>query len=280
MKRLPMHKFIRLLFGDFNGAQVFLFPMTLYWWIDSDSFLLAITGLLTSRKYYFPLSVFLLLALLVAFLIIKQYNSLTDERGIIPQRDKTSFYNAAISINKTLLLTGIGVALLYVLSVFLNYYYNIKVPLKSILPVLFRLFGIILIMEFALIESWSIVFKQRGHSRKTVLKMVWLDMRRKPLAYTSHGLMLMVSVLIGSYLYDVMVVHLFYPASEFLGFTRKLVLLAPANIWAVCYDIFIFAVAFLLSNLLFSPIVRMICHFSNSLHPAISAKTKTYGDGN
>ena len=61
----------RYLFGSFNGIQVFLYPGLLLYWLRSDRLVEVISDLLGLRIHYFPLGVFLLLGLYVAFILLK-----------------------------------------------------------------------------------------------------------------------------------------------------------------------------------------------------------------
>ncbi len=267
--RRVIHSIFSLLFGEFNGIQVFLYPMTLFWWIDSDSFLYAITGLLTAHKHFFPLCLFLLLAIYIAFLILKNSSALLSDTGTNSSTQKRSLARMIIAVHQTLLITLIISALIYVVAGFLSYYYGIKVPLKSIYPFVFQAFSVSLILFYVLKNAWTEPYRSRGISMEGSVNQLRKQFAEHTEKYAIHAIVLVLMILISSFIYNLLIMNLFFPIVEALGFAPKLLLLPPSGIGALLYDVFIFGVAFMLSNLLFSPIVMVITHYSDKLHPHI-----------
>ncbi|HOZ00872.1 MAG TPA: hypothetical protein PLG20_03590 [Candidatus Syntrophosphaera sp.] len=265
-----IHSLFKLLFGEFNGVQVFFYPLTLFWWIDSDSFLLAVTGLLTNQRHYFPLCLFLLVIVYLAFLIVKNSSAIFKESELPSHAARRSFNNMVVEVHKILLITIVTAALIYAVAAFLHYYYNIRVPLKTIYPLLYQLFSVALILWYTLKNKWTKPLREAGKSMERAYRLVRRDLALRPREYLLHGLTLILMVMIGSYIYNLIVVYLLFPffASKEAGL--KVILLEPATLPALLYDVFIFAVAFMLSNLLFSPFVRLITHFSDKLNPQLN----------
>ncbi|MBW6513925.1 MAG: hypothetical protein K0B87_04110 [Candidatus Syntrophosphaera sp.] len=257
----------RLLFGEFNGVQVFLYPMTLFWWMDSYDFYYAMTGLLTKQRHLFPLSIFLLLLLYVLFLIIKNSSAILKENGRNTETEKRSLYAMVINLHKILLIAVLAVGLVYVLAAFLKYYYAIHIPLKMFFPYIFRGFSVFLIIFYTLINTWTKPFRLGGLSMNRSIVRVRRQYRQHPELYGMHALVLVMMIVIGSFIYNLMVLNLFYPVVGAIGFSPDLFMTVPSSIPALLYDIFILGVAFMLSNLLFSPIVMIISFYSDKLHP-------------
>ncbi|HNT52843.1 MAG TPA: hypothetical protein PKH19_05520 [Candidatus Syntrophosphaera sp.] len=266
-----IHKLIQsifdLLFGDFNGIQVLIYPMTLFWWIDSDSFLLAITSLLTNQRQLFPVGIFFLLLLFLLFLIIKNSSSIFSNNKTTLSAEKRSFGLMVIEVHKLLLIMVIAAVLLFVLASFLRYYYGISVSLKTIYPVMFRLFGIVFILFYSLKNCWTQSYREQGKSMERSALLVLRDFSRQQQEYLAHALALVVLTLVGSFIYNLIILNLLLPLFVEDGRGLQLMLLPPTGIWSLLYDVGVFGIAFLLSNLLFSPLVRVIVHITNRLSP-------------
>ncbi len=273
-----LHRFIhglfKLLFGDFNGIQVFLYPMTLFWWIDSDSFISAITGLLTIQRHLFPLCLFFLLLIYLAFLIVKNSSAIFPEGRPVTGSDRDSFLRMVIEVHKILLITIVSSALIYVVAAFLKYYYGILVPLKLIYPVVFRGFSILLILYYTLKNAWTETLREEGKSMETAFRAVREDWDKRPLAYAGHALALVLMIIIGSFLYNLIILNLLFPLVGVHGPGLKVLLIPPENIGALLYDVFIFGVSLMLSNLLFSPLAKVIMHYSDRFNPQTTPVTK------
>lgn len=271
MNRLQkvIHGIFNLLFGDFNGVQVFLYPMTLFWWMDSYDFFYAMTGLFTTHRHLFPLLIFMLLLLYVIFLIIKNSSSILSDQRKNTETEKRSFYAMVIDLHKILLIALLVIGLIYVLAAFLKYYYRIQMPLKTIYPYVLRGFSIFLILYYTLKNSWTKPYRELGLSMERAYVKVRKNFVQYPELYGTHAIALFLMIMLGSFIYNLMVLNLFYPIVAAIGFSPDLFLTTPVSIAALLYDIFVLGVAFMLSNLFFSPIVLLISHYSNRFHPEI-----------
>ncbi len=262
-----IHGTFRLLFGDFNGVQVFLYPMTLFWCIDSNSFLYSVTGLLTTYRHFFPLSLFLLLFLYIVFLVIKNYSSIIGDEKPVSSAGKRSFNMMVIDLHKILLVALAIIGLVYILAAFFKYYYDIRIPLKMIYPYIFRGFSIFLILYYLLKNIWTKPFREAGLTMERAFIRTRREYREHPEPYAMHAIVVGLMVVLGAFVYNLLILNLIYPLISATGISPNLYLTPPSSIPALLYDIFILGVAFMISNLLFSPMVMLISHFIKPLHP-------------
>ncbi len=273
----------KLLFGSFNGIQVFLFPLTLFWWIDSSSFWYAVTGLVTIKRHYFPLTIFLLLLFYIAFLILKNHSYIVGKDSLWNNPDRGDFFDAVIDIHATLMITLICFGLLYVFAAFMRYYYGITVHLRVIYPFAFRAFSILLILYYVVFYSWLKPYRIRNLSIKRARRLLQCYWRNHPLGFVSYVLNLVLIIIACSVVYHFLVKNLLLPClptqislkvkipllplSLSTQISLRLFLMPLNNIYALLYDIFVFAVAFMLSNLLFSPFMAIFRHLADKIHP-------------
>ncbi len=256
-----------LLFGDFNGVQVFLYPMTLFYWIDTDSFLLASSGLFTSQKYYFPLVVFILVFIYTAFLVIKNYSALHSDEHTHPQAERTSFYLTVIDLHKALLLIMVTAALIYLVSAFLRHYYGIEVPLQTLYLALGRIVCVLLILVYALRNSWTRPYREQGMELRRAGVMVQRDYHAHQGRYLLHGSVYALLAILVSALYNLLVLNVFYSLFSLIGISPNLYFAATSGFPALFYDIFVLCVSLMLSNLLFAPLVKLAVHLAEKFHP-------------
>lgn len=262
-----MIQIFSLLFGDFNGVQVFLYPMTLFCWVDTNSFLYAATGLLTTQKHFFPLAVFLLIFIFILFLVLKNVSGIYDAIYPLQEGDKAVFRQVVINLHKFLLIVIIAAALLYVVSVFLKYYYDIRIPLKSIYPVAIRFLGIFLLLFYGLRFIWIKPFRENELDTQKAYIKLRMDYKAHRNLYSAHALFYVLMVIVGAFIYNILILDVLYRIFGWLNFSPNLYFTPPASIFALLYNIFIIAIALLLSNLLFSPLVKAITYIAEKLHP-------------
>jgi len=257
----------RLLFGGYNGVQAFLYPLTLFAWIDGLSFSFVITGLLTVHKHFFPLSLFLLLFLYIAFLILKNHNFGFHIARHEPSQEKLIFRKVVIDIHKVLFIVLICGIVLYVLAAFLRNYYSISMPLKVIYQYTLREFGVMMVLYYGTLNHWITPYLKRGMSFDHALRQVRRDVRVHFAPFLFYVLFLFAAVLLGTWLFDFLVLNLFFPFLYATPLSPQLLLLPLNNFGALFYDVFMIGVAFLLSNLFFSPFSLIISHYAELLHP-------------
>ncbi len=268
---MNLHKILirifSLLFGDFNGVQIFLYPMTLFYWIDTDSFLYASTGLLTSQKYFFPLVVFLLSFIYVAFLVIKNHSAIYSDERPHPAAEKDTFNHTVIGLHKLLLVIMFSVGMIYLVAAFLDHFYGIVLPLKVIYLSLARLVCVLLILGYAIRNSWTRPYRERGLELKRVYVLVRKDYSDHPGRYLLHGTAYFLLAIIFSAFYNLIVLNVFYLLFSLIGVSPNLYLAITTGFPALFYDILVLCVALMLSNLLFSPLVKLGARMAEKLHP-------------
>lgn len=264
---MNIHKILirifRLLFGEFNGVQVFLYPMTLFYWINTDSFLMATTGLLTSQKYFFPLVVFLLVSIYIAFLVIKNYSALHSGRRPHPESEKTSFNLTVIGLHKLLLITLFIIGLIYIVSAFLKHFYGISLPLRGIYFALIRFVSVALILGYALRNSWTRPYREQGLDIRRALALVRNDYRHHYGRYLLHGSAYILMTILASAIYNLIILNGFY----LIGISPNLYLAGTTSFPTLFYDLFVICVALIISNLIFSPLVMLVAHLADKFHP-------------
>lgn len=272
------HGIIKLLFGDFNGVQAFVYPWTLLWWISGKSLLYTITGLLTNQRYLFPLTVFLILMMYMAFILVKNTSAILSGERTVSQAERKSLAQMAVNAHK-LLLIGLAVALLiYLLGSFLKYYYGLLLPLREIYQRMFQGFSIILIVAYTLKNAWTKHYREQGDSMDEAFAKVRGEIVSTPGVYALHGAALCCLILIGCFIYNLLILNLIYTLADGFGIAPDLKMLPPFTILALLYDAFLLGIAFLLSNLLFSPIVILSMHFSARFLPHNRIKQEVNAD--
>ncbi len=268
---MTLHKllirFLRLLFGDFNGVQVFLYPMTLFYWIDTQSFLNASISLFTIQKYIMPLAVFLIVFIYVAFLVLKNYSALFSSQLPHPEAEKTSFNLRVIGLHKLLLLVMVVLGLIYLLAEFLKHFYGIALPLKIIYLVLARLLSVLLILGYSLHNSWTRPYRQQGMSIQKADVLLRKDYRENQGPYLLHAAAHFLLAFIFSAVYNLIVLNLFYWIFQIIGVSPSLLFVSKSGYPSLFYNIWVLCAALMLSNLLFSPFVKLGVHISDKLHP-------------
>jgi hypothetical protein len=268
------HIAFKLMFGDFNGIQVFLYPLTLFWWIDSGSFLYAMTGLITIRRHYFPLSIFLLLFLYIMFLVLKNHSYIYSDTKR-KEGQQSAFYEAVIEIHAYLLITLICFGLLYVFATFMGYYYSIKIPLKHIYTLAFRFFSISLILYYSIVYSWIQPTRNRNLSLPQARRLMRRFQLRHQLKFFSYLVMMILGIVFCAFIYSMLIEDLLLPFTNLIGISLKFFMVPMNNTVSLLYNVFIFGAAFILSNLLFSPLVAVFNHFLKKIHPLFLKYAKT-----
>lgn len=262
---------LRAMFSEYNGIQVFLYPMTLLYWISSTSILLPFTSLLTLRIHYLPLTFFGVLLIYVCFMVLKIYTYLfPSTRSHYPQK-LSEFYDLVIQLHLVLFVSILILMVYYILSRFLGYFYRIDLPLKQGVMFFFRAFTVLLILYYYLQSMWLKPLRQRQYSKKrsTLLVTGWAN--KHPWTALKYTVMMSVVVFAAVKLYLLVIVYFITPVlagiRHFLGLKLDIELIPITGIISVLYNLFMLAAAFMLSNLLFYPIIVLSQKLTQSLHP-------------
>ncbi|MDD3563053.1 MAG: hypothetical protein PHR32_05210 [Candidatus Cloacimonetes bacterium] len=271
---------LRAMCSEYNGIQVFLYPMTLLYLISSTSILLPFTTLLSVRIHYLPLTFFGVLLIYVCFMILKIYTCLFPGPSSFHPKQLNEFYDKVIQLHLVLFVTLIIVMVYYILSRFLGYFYRIELPLKKAVMLFFRAFTVLLILYYYFKSMWLGPLRARKYSQKrsTLLAIGWAN--KNPWAALKYSVMLLVVVFAAVKLYLVVIAYLITPVlsglRHLLGLKLDIELIPISGIGSVLANIFMLAAAFMLSNLLFYPIIVLSQKLNNSMHP-MKIKQVPYG---
>jgi hypothetical protein len=262
---------LKAMCSEYNGIQVFLYPMTIFYLISTNSILSAFTSLLSLRIYYLPLSFFGVLFIYVGFMVLKIYTCLF--RG--PHKEypllMDEFYESVINLHLVLFITLMILMVYFVLTKFLAYFYAIELPLKQVIMFLFRAFTTLLILYFYLRSMWLSPLRKRGYGKRRSKFIVTGWVYKHPWEAVKYTVMMIVVVISAVRLYVLVIAYFLSPLisglSSLLGWHLSLDLITVSGIGSVLYNLFMLAAAFALSNLLFYPIISLGQTLNNKMHP-------------
>ncbi len=260
---------LNVLFGEWNGIQIFLVPMTLFYLLDGFSVARWISGLLTHRIHYLPLTVFLFLFLYVGFVILKR---MSFDIGTVMEPKRARFvYEFIIELHKQLIVLFFALVSIFMLSSFLKYFYAIHMPLRYILLYVTQVYCVMLIIYHYLIHSWLKHYYMSGYSRKRAWAGLLIYMRNDLKKFTLYSLGLILMIIFSVYLYRAIILIVAAPIldlmSNTIGIPLRFHIGQSYSSVGVLHNVWVLFVAFLTSNLLFAPIVKTLHGFMQRLHP-------------
>lgn len=263
--------FLKAMFSDYNGIQVFLYPGTIFYWISNASIVLALSTLLSVRLHYLPLSFLGVLVIYISFIMMKIYTILFQG----PHRENphlvSEFWDAVIRLHTRFFVVLLAAMIFFVFTEFMSYFYGIKIPLKHGIMLFFRLFTILLIIAYYIPAMWLKPYRKRryGKKRSELLCYAWII--KNPLQAVKYSGMLFLVMLAAVRVYVIVIAYaydpLLYALNDFLGVNLHVELLPITKLWTVVYNLFMLAVAFMLSNLCFFPIIKLAQLLADALHP-------------
>ncbi len=271
---------LKAMCAEYNGIQVFLYPVTLLYWISSTSILLPFTSLLTLRIHYLPLTFFGVLLIYVCFMVLKIYTCLFPGPQKHHPKLKSEFYDLVIQLHLVLFVTVMILMVYYILSRFLSYFYSIDLPLKQGVMFLFRAFTVFLILYYYLKSMWLQPLRARKYSKKRcdILVTGWIS--KNIWAALKYTAMMSIVVFAAVKLYLLVIAYFITPVlsglRHLLGLKLDIELIPISGIGSVFYNLFMLAAAFMLSNLLFYPIIVLSQKLNKSIHP-MKIKQVPYG---
>lgn len=268
---------LKLLFGSFNGMQAILYPMSLIFWMDIESFQNAGIVLFTSHKYIFPLLIFLMMFLFMVFMILKNFGELSDPCEKNSKARNNSIAHTIISLHKTLLVVMFAVGLIYLIFAFLKHYYGISLPLSTIYLGLAKYVMVALILIYALRNAWTQPYRENGLDVRRALVKVRSDFQSKPRPFLLHAFSFIIMALLASAIHSRIIMSVI---DFFIGKTSFSLHLANAmGTLPLVYDVFLLFVALILSNLVFSPLVLLVNSLSSKLIPQPAPEAPKQEDG-
>ncbi|MBM4403896.1 MAG: hypothetical protein FJ042_05880 [Candidatus Cloacimonetes bacterium] len=259
-----------VLFGKWNGLQVFLVPTTVLFLIDDNSLRLWFLGLFTRQLFYIPLIMFLLLFLFLVFLIIKQSVAL-EAFDLIPEQRTKWLYDYILGIHELLLVIIFSFMVVYVLTAFLRYFYSIQLPLHYIYLKIFQFMAIGLILYQHLRNYWLKHTMKSGRSPKRSIAVLLLYIRHHRREFYLHTLMLCGLILVSVHVYKWVVYLFLEPFAMYLdklaGMPVRFTVARVRTPLDLLYNVFVLFCAYIVSNLLFAPVINLFHHLSLRIKP-------------
>ncbi len=260
---------LKVLFGSWNGIQIFFYPMLIFFWFDSTSMVKWFSELLNTQVHQLPLTLFLLVFLYIGFLFFKFYSYLRinpDTKGL--NKDLMRY---TLDIHKGLFLILFVAIMIFVLGSFLDYFYEIKIPIRRIYASLFQYISLTLIMFYYIQSVWTAPFRKRGYSIDRSINYVILFGRRTPWTLLVFTGLIMLIVVCSTLLYRLLVFNGISLIIEYLNTAIPdgvlLQMISAQNSGEVFYNVIIILIAFLISNLLFAPFTLLGEMLINYIHP-------------
>ncbi len=274
MDRKIHQSIISVLFGEWNGIQFFLLPMTLFYLLDGFSIARWITGLLTHRIHYLPLTVFLFFFLFHVYMILKRLSyDFELPASKYKRKDLISFI---IKIHEQLIIFILVMAIVYVFSAFIRYFYQIQMPIRYAFAYITQFCCITLIVFHYVMNNWLFRFRIKGHSYNRAWAYMFVYVKRNLGVFIQYSLLCIMMIVVSIYVYRIMIVILISPLfsyiSDLTGWTLKIRtqngssgLIVVSNVWSVF-------VAYLISNLFYAPIVKAFHGVLQMFHPLTAKK--------
>lgn len=257
--------------------QAILYPMTLIFWMNIESFEKAGIVLFTSHKYFFPLLIFLLVFIFMAFMVLKNFSELSDPRQKNSKAQNSSIARTIISLHKALLVVMFAVGLIYLVYAFLNHYYGISLPLSTIYIGLAKYVAVGLILIYALRNAWTHPYRENGLDIRRALVKVRSDFQAQPRPFLLHAFSFIIMALLASAIHSRIVMSVI---DFFIGRSSLSLHLANATgMLSLVYDVFLIFVALILSNLVFSPLVLLVNSLSSKIVPQPAPKAPEQENG-
>lgn len=279
--RLVSEGIIKIFFGAWNGIQVFVYPTLILYMLDSVSLVYWFSNLLTIKQYHLPLSLFLLILFYMGFLIVKFYSFSLERRD--PDLRRKDLVRFLLELHKGLLLILFVAIMIFVLSSFLSYFYQIQVPQKRIYAHLFQYISLTLMMFYYIQSVWTKPFKNRRISYSRCIDYMIIFARKNIATVLKFTGFIALVIFSSVKLYHLMFTYAVNPAVSFvssaLGIDLRLKLIDAGSSIDIFYNVMMIVISFFISNLLFYPIVALGQYLINRFHPiklkVANAETKT-----
>ena len=258
-----IREILNVLFGDYNGIQVFIAPVTLVYWIDSNSLITSATSLISFRIHYLPLLAFFTILAFVVFMLVKI--------KLLYPCSGSEFIDLTIQLNVSVMALILIALIIYALSNFLAYFYGIKGTVKSGLYLLFKLYTAILILYHYLINVVLAPFYRRRYSHLHALKNFLVWARHNKFLLFRYVLLIVMVIFFAVRVYQIVLQFLIIPAinsiSDFTGFDLKFKLYPFLGVSDIFTNLLAIFGAFTVSNLLFFPIIWVLKYLVDRFLP-------------
>jgi len=263
--KLPnlIREILNVLFGDYNGIQVFIAPVTLIYWIDSNSLISSATSLISFRIHYLPLLAYLTILAFVIFMLIKM--------KLLYHCSSSEFIDLTIQLNVSVMALILIALIIYALSNFLAYFYGIKGTVQSGLYLLFKLYTAILILYHYLFNVVLAPFYRKRYSHLYALKNFFIWARNNKFLLFRYVLVIVMVVFFAVRIYQIVLQFLIMPAingiGNFTGLNFRFKLYPFVRISDVFTNFLSILGAFMISNLFFFPIIWVMKYFIDRFLP-------------
>lgn len=253
----------RVICGDFSGIQVFWAPSSLLHLISSTSALAALTTALGLRIYYLPLFIFLIVLTYIIFVTFKI--------RLLYRLDSKDFLDEFIELNVSVLGLGLIALIIYAISGFILYFYGLDGTLKPALMLLFKSYTAIIILYHYLMSLWLRPFYARSYGRKRARLALQAWIKSHLYAFCRYTLVVVLLVLAAVKLYQIFLSLVLTPVIDivaaYTGYSIQLQLRAFQNIGDIWLNVGILILAFLVSNIIFYPLVCGVNYLARYLFP-------------
>jgi len=254
---------LEALFGKYLGIQVFIAPITMFYLIESDSIMMAGTSLLGFRIHFFPLFIFLVMLSFMAFMLIKL--------KLLHRGTRDDYLEAVIELNISMLALVIIALIVYAVAGFLAYFYGIKETLKHSMYMLFKIYTAVLILHHYLLSVWLAPFYPKHYGRKRAKKLFKAWARKHKMMLVRYSVLLILIVFASTRIYLILIHYVFVPVftgiATYTGFDLRLSLFRFFALKDIFLNVAVCLIAFMGSNLLFSPVVWIIEYLINRFIP-------------
>lgn len=256
-------------FGEWNGVQALLYPTSLLYLLNSFSFLYWMSGVLTQDQHFLPLSLFCLIFFFVSFIIIKFYSFRSENEA--PADHRNDMIRFLLELHKGIFLVLVVSAVLYLLYAFLNYFYSIQLPIKKIYAHFLQYISIALIMFYYIQSIWTKPFRNKGMSYPRAIRHVMVYARHNIQGTLMFSALLILIVISSAKIFQLLVVFLISPGidllSALIGFSLRPELLPVKGMAELFFNLWIIFSIFILSNLIYAPIIALFNILVRKLHP-------------
>jgi len=259
-----------VLFGEWNGLQVFLVPTSMLFLIDDSSLHMWFLGLFSRQLFYIPLVLFILLLLFLINLIIMQSVSL-ESMNLKPKQRNKWLYGYILGIHELLLVILFSFMVLYVLTAFLKYFYAIQLPLRYLYLKIFQYMAIGLILYVYLRNYWLRLVLKTDHSLKRNSAMLMIYIRHNRRTFILHTLFVLGMVVLSVHVFK-WVVYLFLDPlasslTDLMGIPIRFTVVKVRTTIDLLYNLYMLFCAFIVSNLLYAPFVKLFHVLASHFRP-------------
>jgi hypothetical protein len=164
-----INKLLYLLFGEWNGVQVFVVPTTFLFVLDQYSFVNWITSVLSMQRYFIPLMIYSVLLFSVIFLCTKVYVHWKSDKS--PQKPGASvslwrdlMIPFFIKLNKWLLAFLVLIVLIFMFKSGFVFIYKKGFPIFIVLHWFVRIWAILMSLYIYQLLRIAIPIIKRGRS--------------------------------------------------------------------------------------------------------------------